>query len=106
MFIVIRSLLQHGLNACCFQSGGTTTISIDGNFGLVRKHHSGISPRPVSVTNGFFMDAGDVDTFVNSYSDAKEKDKVSSVFVLIKFCFLAHVCVHSDFLLMIIMCLY
>lgn len=67
-----------------FQSGGTTTISIDGNFGLVRKYHAGKSPRTISTTNGFFVDNAVVDAFVDQYSDDKQQDKVSDQFNLLK----------------------
>ena len=59
------------------QDGGITTISIDGNFGLVRKHHSGISPRgPSTVESSFFMEDDEVEAFVNSYQNDKQTDQV------------------------------
>lgn len=60
------------------------TIAMDGNFGLVRKHNAGISPRPISTKNGFFIDSMSVDAFVSSYSDDKDKDKVHYVYFCIK----------------------
>lgn len=50
---------------------------MDTNFGLVRKHNSGTSPRPLSLVDSYFIDSSDVDSFVNAYSSDNKKDKVS-----------------------------
>lgn len=52
-------------------------MSMDANFGLVRKHNSGTSPRPLSLVDSYFIDSSDVDSFVNSYGSDSKKDKVS-----------------------------
>jgi len=54
-----------------------TTISIDSNFGLVRKHHSGISPTGPTNLDGFFLEDKVVEDFVASYLPETHADKVS-----------------------------
>lgn len=68
-------LANHRL--CFAQDVGPITVAMDANFGLVRKHHSGSSPRSLSVANGFFLDKVDVDSFVDEYSEDKQKDNVT-----------------------------
>jgi hypothetical protein len=58
------------------QEGGVTTISVDANFGLVRKHNSGSSPLPSDYANAFFLDAEEVDAFVKNYGSENLKDNV------------------------------
>ena len=60
-----------------FKADGVVTVSMDANFGLVRKHHSGKSPLPLSIANSFFLDSSDVDNFVTTYTNDKQKDQVS-----------------------------
>jgi hypothetical protein len=57
------------------QNGGTTTVSMDANFGMVRKFNSGCSPMPPSYDYGFFLDPHQVDMFVDHYKDDSQKDK-------------------------------
>ena len=48
------------------------TISLDANFGLVHKQHSGISSNSPSLKNKLFVPQDDVDDFVRQYKyDAK-----------------------------------
>ena len=49
---------------------------MDANFGLVRKFNSGSSPRPSSAVDSFFLDNAEVNTFVDSYANDKQKDQV------------------------------
>ena len=49
---------------------------MDANFGLVRKQHSGKSPLPLSVVSNFFLDSSQVDDFVTTYTNDKQKDRV------------------------------
>jgi hypothetical protein len=60
-----------------FQDGGVVTVSMDANFGLVRKQHSGTSPRPLSLVNSYFLERSDVEAFVNGYVNDSKKDEVS-----------------------------
>ena len=60
----------------CGQTGGVTTISMDANFGLVRKHNFGTSPSPSTYSNEFFVDPKEVNTFVTNYGSDNQKDKI------------------------------
>jgi hypothetical protein len=80
---------------CTVQGCGITTICIDGNFGLVRKQHSGVSSRgPSTVDSQFFMNDDEVETFVNSYENDKQTDQVTTyagfhlTFTILLMCFL------------------
>jgi len=61
------------------QDGGVVTICMDANFGLVRKFNSGTSPRPLLVTDSFFLDNAEVNNFVNNYTNDKQKDQACAV---------------------------
>ena len=49
---------------------------MDANFCLVRNHNSGTSPSPSAYATEFFVDADEVNTFVQSYGSDNQKDKV------------------------------
>ena len=52
------------------------TVSIDGNFGLVRKRNAGSSSSSSGIDGGFFIDDATVEDFVTHYGNDKEKEKV------------------------------
>lgn len=52
------------------------TVSMDANFGLVRKCN-GSSSEPPLFRNNYFLDSNEVDNFLSSYgNDNNTKDKV------------------------------
>ena len=51
------------------------TISMDANFGLVRKKHSGQSATGPNMTDSFFMSSDEVENFVSTYNNTA-RDKV------------------------------
>lgn len=60
---------------------------MDANFGLVHKHHSGVSTLPPDVKNSYFVGSDEVQSFITEYQTDNEKDKVCTFFnhVVIKF---------------------
>lgn len=69
----------HNGKCVMLQSTGTVTISLDGNFGLVRKKNSGSSYQKPYANGFYFIDADETDQFVQSYCSKDEKnDKVTS----------------------------
>jgi hypothetical protein len=59
------------------QANGTVTVSLDGNFGLVRKSNAGKSLVTPLYENAYFVDIDETNSFVDSYSQDKSRDKVS-----------------------------
>jgi hypothetical protein len=54
-------------------------VSMDANFGLVRKKNAGKSFSDASYGSRFFVDDSAVNEFVDSYSDRNVKDDVSNL---------------------------
>lgn len=58
------------------QDGGVVTVSLDANFGLVRKHNAGSSFVDTKYDDSYFLDGSEVDTFISNYDDGKRTEKV------------------------------
>jgi len=52
------------------------TVSMDANFGLVRKCNAGSSSLPPLITNDYFVDSSEVSDFVSTYGNDNVRDKV------------------------------
>jgi hypothetical protein len=58
-------------------------VSMDANFGLVRKKNAGKSLSDASYGSRFFVSDSAVNEFVDSYSDRNVKDDVSDFWYLL-----------------------
>ncbi|CAH1273365.1 Hypp5105 [Branchiostoma lanceolatum] len=64
----------------CSKAEGTQIISLDGNFGLVRKKSSGTSSAPPLHGTSVFLDDDVVQAFMATYGDASKPDEDCSNF--------------------------
>ncbi|XP_019643775.1 PREDICTED: uncharacterized protein LOC109484857 [Branchiostoma belcheri] len=64
----------------CPKAEGTQIISLDGNFGLVRKKSSGTSSEPPLHGTSVFLDDDAVQDYMASYDDTSKPDKDCSNF--------------------------
>lgn len=65
------------------QKNDSIFVSLDANFGLVRKKNSGTSLEPPKHASKFFINQEEVDDYVDQYStqtSSKEEHQVSSTY--------------------------
>ena len=88
LLLFLHDCYGDAANHCIFlfvtvQSNGVLTVSLDGNFGLVRKNNAGSSDvAPASLSGGFFLDSEKVDSFVRNYGQDSHSDKVTYILLV------------------------